>query len=89
MCEGLSRRRAGDSMAANRVEAELLIFGDCKSCDRDGRLQFHLRRGARYGDVPDVADLAMLLVGGVPMPVPRSLHGKEPHGKNQGHRQQS
>jgi hypothetical protein len=49
-------------MAADRVEAELLIFGDSESCDRDGRLHLHLRRGARYGDVPDVADLAMLFV---------------------------
>jgi hypothetical protein len=76
-------------MAANRIETELLIFGDCKSSDRDGRLQFHLRRGPRYRDVAGVADLAMLFVGGVPMPVPGSLHGKKAHGKNQGHRQQS
>ncbi len=76
-------------MTANRVETELLIFGDRKPRDRDGRLQFHLRRGLRYGDVPGVADLAMLFVRGVPMPVPSSLDGKEAHGKNQGHRQQS
>ena len=62
MGEELNRRRAGNSMAADRVEAELLIFGDSESCDRDGRLHLHLRRGARYGDVPDVADLAMLFV---------------------------
>jgi hypothetical protein len=76
-------------MAANRVETELLIFGDRVSSDRDGRLQFHLRRGLRYGDMARVADLAMLFVRGVPMPVPSSLHGKEAHGKNQGHGQQS
>jgi hypothetical protein len=76
-------------MAADRVKAELLIFGDSEPCDRDGRLHLHLRCGARYGDVPGVADLAMLLVRRVAMPVPGSLHGKEPHGKNQGHRQQS
>jgi hypothetical protein len=76
-------------MTANRVEAELLIFGNRKSSHRDGRLQPNLRRGLRYGDVPGVADLAMLFVGGVPVPMPGSLHGKEAHGKNQGHRQQS
>jgi hypothetical protein len=76
-------------MTANRVETELPIFGRRKSRDRDGRLYFHLRGGLRYGDVPGVANLAMLFVGGVPMPVPGSLHGKEAHGKNQGHRQQS
>jgi hypothetical protein len=72
-------------MTANRVETELLVFGDRISGDRDGRLHFHLRRRLRYGDVPCVADLAMLFVGGVPMPMPCCLHGKEAHGKNQGH----
>jgi hypothetical protein len=76
-------------MTANRVETEFLIFGDCESGDRDGRLQFHLRRALRYGDVPCVADLAMLFVGGMPVPVPGGLHGEKAHGKNQGHRQQS
>ena len=76
-------------MTANRVEAELLIFGSGKSGYCDGRLRFQLRGRLRYGDVAGVADLAMLFVGGVPVPVPGSLHGKEAHGKNQGHCQQS
>jgi len=76
-------------MTANRVETEFLVFGDRKSGNCDGRLRFYLRRGLRYGDVPGVADLAMLFVGGMPMPVAGSLHGKEAHGKNQGHCQQS
>ena len=76
-------------MTANRVEAELLIFGNGKSSDSNGRLRFYLRGGRWYGDVPSVADLAMLFVGGVPMPVPGGLHGEEAHGKNQGHCQQS
>jgi hypothetical protein len=76
-------------MTANRVETELLIFGDRKPSDRDRRLQLHLRRELRHGYVPGMADLAMLFVGGVPMPVAGSLHGKQAHGKDQGHRQQS
>jgi hypothetical protein len=76
-------------MTANRIESEFLIFGGRKSSDCDRRLRFYLRRGPRYGDVAGVADLAMLFVGGMPMPVPSSLHGKQAHGKNQGHRQQS
>jgi hypothetical protein len=76
-------------MTANRVEAELLIFGNGKSSDCDGRLRFYLCGGRGYGDVPSVADLAMLFVRGVAMPVAGSLHGEEAHGKNQGHRQQS
>jgi hypothetical protein len=76
-------------MAANRVEAKLLVFGGGKSSDRDRRLQFHLRRGLRCDDVTRVADLAVLFVGGVSVPVPGGLHGKQAHGKNQGHGQQS
>jgi hypothetical protein len=69
-------------MAANRVEAELLIFGDGESSDRDRRPQFHLRRGPRCRDVTGVANLAMLFVRGVPVPVPGSLHGKKAQGKD-------
>jgi hypothetical protein len=76
-------------MTANRVEAEFLIFGDCKSSDCDGRLRFYLCGGRRYGDVAGVADLAMLFIGGVAVPVPGSLHGEEAHGETQGHGQQS
>jgi hypothetical protein len=76
-------------MTANRVEAEFLIFGDCKSSDCDGRLRFYLSGGRRHGDVAGVADLAMLFVGGMAMPVASGLHGEEAHGKNQGHGQQS
>jgi hypothetical protein len=76
-------------MAANRVETKLLVFGDRISSDRDGRLHLHLRRGLRYCDVPGMANLAMLFVRGVPMPMPCCLHGKQAHGKNQGQSQQS
>ena len=87
--EELNGRRAGDSMTANRIEAEFLIVGVRKTRDRDGRLRCYLRRRPGHCNVPGVADLAMLFVGGVAMPVPCSLHGKQAHGKNQGHRQQS
>ena len=76
-------------MAANRVETELLVFCDCEAGDSDGRLRCYLRGGRRDGDVAGVADLAMLFVGGMPVPVARRLHGKQAHGKNQGHGQQS
>jgi len=75
-------------MTANRVESQFLIFGGRKPGDRKGRLHSHLRGGLRHRDMGRVADLAMLFVGGVPVPVPGSLHGKEAHGKDQGHRQQ-
>ena len=76
-------------MTANRVETKFLVLGERESSDRDGRLRFYLRRGLRYGDVSGMANLAMLFVGGVPVPMPCCLHGKEAHGKDQGHRQQS
>ena len=76
-------------MAANKIEAEFLIFSGRKSGDCDRRLRFKLRRGLRHRDVAGVADLAMLFIGGASMPVPCGLHGKEAHAKNQGHRQKS
>lgn len=76
-------------MVADGVETKLRFFGDRKSRDRHRRLHGHLRRGLRYGYMPDVADLAMLFVRGVPMPVSGGLHGKNAHGDNQGYRQQT
>ncbi len=37
----------------------------------------------------NMANLAMLFIGRVPMPVSGRLDGKGAHGENQGHRQQS
>ena len=76
-------------MTANRIETQFLVFGDCETGDGDGRLRCYLRGGTRYGDVAGVADLAMLLVGGMPVPVAGSLHGEEAHGEDQGDGQQS
>ena len=76
-------------MTANRVETELSVFGDCEAGDRYGRLCFDLSGGRRDGYVPGVADLAMLFVGGVAMPVAGGLHGEEAHGEDQGDGQQS
>jgi hypothetical protein len=71
-------------VTANGVETDFLVFGEGKSRDRNGRPHAHLRRGLRNCSVPDMADLAMLLVGGVLMPVASGLHGKQAHGENQG-----
>ena len=49
-------------MAANRVETELLVFGDRKLSDGDGQLHAQLRRGLRHSDVAGMTDLAMLFV---------------------------
>ena len=76
-------------MTANGVETDFLVFADSKSRDRDGPLDSDLRSGLRDSSVPDMAELAMLFVGGVLMPVPGCLHGKKAHGENQGNRQQS
>ena len=76
-------------MTADGVKAYFLVFADSNSRDRDGPLDSDLRSRLRDGNVPDMADLAMLFVGGVFMPVPSGLHGKQAHGKNQGHGQQS
>ncbi len=76
-------------MTANGIESYFRAFGDRKSGDRDGRPHSYLRGGLRDCGVPDVADLAMLFVGGVLMPVPSRLHGKQAHAKHEGYGQQS
>jgi hypothetical protein len=76
-------------VTADGVKAYFLVFADSNSRDRDGPLDSDPRSRLRDGNVPDMADLAMLFVGGVFMPVPSGLHGKQAHGKNQGHDQQS
>jgi hypothetical protein len=76
-------------VTANGVRTCFLVFADSNSGDRDGPLDSDLRSRLRHCNVPDMADLAMLFVGGVFMPVSSGLHGKQAHGKNQGHGQQS
>jgi hypothetical protein len=76
-------------VTANGVGTYLLIFGERKSGDRNGLPHADLCRGLRDCSVPDMADLAMLFVGGVLMPVASGLHGKQAHGKDQGYGQQS
>jgi hypothetical protein len=74
--------------------AKCLKFVRCFICgyeasDRRRRQQGDTRRGLRNRDVADMADLAMLLVGGVSVPVPGCLHGKQAHRNNQGNGQPS
>jgi hypothetical protein len=76
-------------MAAKGIDGQGLIFSDRKSRHRDGRLHPHLHSRLRHSGVPDVANLAMLFVGGALMPVPSCLQGKQAHAKDEGHRQQS
>jgi hypothetical protein len=76
-------------VTANGVKTYFLVFADSNSGDRDGPLDSDLRSGLGDCNVPDMADLTMLLVGGVLMPVPSGLHGKQAHGKDQGYGQQS
>jgi hypothetical protein len=76
-------------VTANGVETDFLVFSEGKSRDRNGPAHAHLRRGLRNCGVPEVADLAMLFVGGVLMPVPSGLCGKDAHAKNEGQSQQS
>jgi hypothetical protein len=76
-------------MAANGVERQLLVFDRRKSRDGYGRLHAHLRRRLGHSGVADMANLAMLFVGRMPMPVAGCLHGKHAHAKHEGHGQQS
>ena len=75
-------------MAANGVGGQVLIFGDRKSRHRNGRLHPHLHSRLRHSGVADVANLAMLFVRGMLMPVRSCLQGKQAHAKDEGHGQQ-
>ena len=69
-------------MVASGIETYFLIFEDSKSRNRNGRLDSDLRGGLRHGRVPNMADLAVLFVRRVLVPVPCCLHGKQAHGKD-------
>jgi hypothetical protein len=70
------------------IETGVLIVGKGEPRDLDGRLHLHPHRGLQRSDVANVANLAMLFVGGMAMPVGSPLHGKKAHREDQGHRQQ-
>ncbi|HEY4879335.1 MAG TPA: hypothetical protein VIH97_09445 [Candidatus Acidoferrales bacterium] len=71
-------------MRAKRFKFTKLFICDYKTSHCRWRQQRDSRGGLRNGYMADVADLAVLLVGGVTVPVPGCLHGKQPHRKNQG-----
>lgn len=86
--EGLNRGSAGNSKITNRLEVRFLVFAAGKQGNRRRRLLGHLRSGLRDRCMPHMANLAMLFVGSVPVPVPGNLHGKAAHGENQDYGQQ-
>lgn len=63
------------------------FFRRREPCHRHGRLHYHLRRGLRGGNVPDLANLAVLLAASVRMPMAGGMDGQGAHAENQGHRQ--
>jgi hypothetical protein len=74
--------------------AKCFKFARCFVCGYEASDPCRGQQGGTRGrlrnrDVAYMADLAMLLVGGVSVPVPGCLHGKQPHGKNQGSGQPS
>ena len=74
-------------MRAKRFKFAEFFVGDYKASHRRRRQQRNSRRSLRNRYMADVADLAVLLVRGVTVPVPGCLHAKQPHRKNQGHGQ--
>lgn len=76
-------------MTANGIETYFLFFRRRISRYRNRCARAQLRGGLWDRRVANMADLTMLFVRRVLMPVPSCLHGKQAHGKNQGYRQQS
>src|ERR1700730_3112474 len=65
----LGGRGPGDTQGTNWFKVATRFFGRREPRDWRRRLQFGLHRGLRNRDVPDVADLAMLFVERIVMPV--------------------
>ncbi len=76
-------------MTVDGIEGYLLGLSDRESCDRNGHPHFDMHCGLRDCGVPDVAELTMLFIGRVLMPVSGSLNGKKTDGQNEDYRQQS
>lgn len=74
-------------MRAKRFRLDCFFVRGYESGHRNGRQQFNLRGGPRNRDMAYMADLAMLFVRLMTVPVPCRLDGKNAHGKNQGNRQ--
>jgi hypothetical protein len=79
----LRGRCAGNAERANSFEVDNRLLSKRESCDRGGRLNRCLHRGLRDRGVPDVADLAMLLVAGVAMPVRDHMSTQRAHRKDE------
>ena len=84
----LDRGSAGNSLREDGFNGRLLLAHERES--RNRKLETGKRLSGRLGNsgVADVANLAMLFIGGVLMPMPGCLDGKGAYSQNQGHRQQ-
>jgi hypothetical protein len=76
-------------MTANGIKSYFLVLSGGKPGDRNRRLDSRVDRRLWDRGVSDMANLAMLFVGRMPVPMPGRLHGKYAHAKNQGQGQQS
>jgi hypothetical protein len=76
---------AGNAGGANWLEIRGGLLGKRESCDQDRRLNRRLCRGLRDRCVPDVANLAMLLVVSVAIPVGDRVRTKYAHRKDERH----
>jgi hypothetical protein len=65
----LSRRGSRNTEGVNKFKVGRNFFGERQSRNRSGRLHGHLRRRLWNRGVSNVADLAMILVVGVVVPV--------------------
>jgi hypothetical protein len=65
----LSRRGSRTAEGADKIKFGRNFLCDCESCNRSGRLHGHVRRRLWNRGVSDVADLAIVLVVRVAMPV--------------------
>lgn len=80
---GLDRWGPGYAERANRLDTWSEQFRKDESRDGNGRLNPRLCRGLRDRDVPDVANLAVLLVAWVRVSVGNRVRAQCAHCKNE------
>jgi hypothetical protein len=73
----LSRRGSRNAESADKIKLGREFFGEREPHGRDRRLLDHLRRCLRNRGMSDVADLAMIFVVGMDMPVANRMRRQQ------------
>jgi hypothetical protein len=83
----LGGRAAGIARRVNGIEVPNEMLGGDEPRHRDGQLDRYRRRSLWCGYVADLANLALLLVGGLRVPVGKRVRGQRAQRKDERYRE--